>query len=283
VPPLLVVDGDSLGHRAYHAMPPIKGAGGQPVGLLLGFANMLLATYEVVQPRAVLVCLDARSPSYRHELLPGYQGQRPEFPDDLRSQLDTLPELAGAFGFHAAKEEPWEADDLLASAVEDEESRGGQALVFTSDRDSFQLVSAHTSVLMPGKPGDGPTRVGRDEVVERYGVEPGQVIDLIALRGDPSDNIPGAKGVGPKTAAELLRRYGSLEGVIAAAGELTPRQREAIGEHADELRSYRDVATMRRDVPLPDLADRPFDQASAAEWSFERGITGLAKRLSPAP
>jgi DNA polymerase-1 len=282
VTPLLVVDGDSLGHRAYHAMPPVKGSEGRPVGLLLGFANMLLATYAVVQPRAVLVCLDARSPSYRHELLPGYQGQRPEFAADLREQLDTLSELAEAFGFHAAKEEPWEADDLLASAVEDEEGRGGQALVLTSDRDSFQLVSDRTSILMPGKPGDGPTRVGRAEVVERYGVEPEQVVDLIALRGDPSDNIPGAKGVGPKTAAELLRKHGSLEGVIAAAMELTPRQRESIGSHAEELRSYRDVATMRRDVPLPALPDRAFDQERAAAWCLERGISGLAKRLSAA-
>ena len=280
--PLLVVDGDSLGHRAYHAMPPVKGSEGRPVGLLLGFANMLLATYAVVQPRAVLVCCDARSPSYRHELLPGYQGQRPEFAPDLREQLDTLPELAEAFGFHAAKEEPWEADDLLASAVSVEEAAGGSALVFTSDRDSFQLVSDRTSILMPGKPGDGPTRVGRAEVVERYGVEPDQVVDLIALRGDPSDNIPGAKGVGPKTASELLRRYGSLEGVIAAASELTPRQRESIGGHADELRSYREVATMRRDVALPALPDRPFDPERAAAWCLERGISGLAKRLSAA-
>jgi DNA polymerase I len=282
MPPLLVVDGDSLGHRAYHAMPPVKGANGRPVGLLLGFANMLLATHAVVAPRATVVCLDSRVPSYRHELLPGYQGQRPAFADDLSGQLDELEELSEAFGFYAVKQPPWEADDLLASAVAVEEARGGEAFVFTSDRDSFQLVSQRTSVLMPGKPGDGPTRVGPEEVQERYGVRPDQVVDLIALRGDPSDQIPGARGVGPKTAAELLRRFDTLEGILAHVTELTARQREAIAGHADDLRRYREVATMRNDVPLPALADRSLDPDGAAAFCRAFGITRLAERLAEA-
>jgi DNA polymerase-1 len=280
---LLVIDGDSLAHRAYHALPKsIRRAEKRPGNALVGFSNFLIRLWESEQPRAVFVGWDTLdSPTYRHELFEGYQGGR-EFDAELLEQLDLLPQLVEAFGFAAAKAAGYEADDFLASAVAAEEKRGGTALVATSDRDAFQLASERTTILQPTRGVSELARVGPDEVRERYGVDPEQVPDFIALRGDPSDKLPGAKGVGPKTASELLRRYGSLEGVIAAAAELTPRQRESIGEHADELRSYREVATMRRDVPLPALPDRPFDQERAVAWCLERGISGLAKRLSAA-
>ena len=277
--PLLVIDGDSLGHRAYHAMPSVEGAGGRPVGLLLGFANVLLSTLRATQPRAVIVCLDTRVPSYRHDLLPGYQGQRDPFADDLCEQLDRMPELAEAFGFAAAKVVPYEADDLLATAVTQEEARGGGALVVSSDRDTYQLVSDVTATLHP-RPRRELERVDRAGVRERYGIEPEQVPDLIALRGDPSDNIPGARGIGQKTAAELLRRHGDLEGVIAHAAELTPRQRLAIEGSADDLRRYLDVATMRRDVTMTIPGDASLDAESAAAWSREAGMLALARRLA---
>ena len=276
--PLLVIDGDSLGHRAYHAMPSVEGAGGRPVGLLLGFANVLLSMLRATQPRAVVVCLDTRVPSYRHDLLPAYQGQRDPFAEDLCEQLDRLPELAEAFGFAAAKVLPYEADDLLATAVTQEQARGGDALVVSSDRDTYQLVSDVTATLHP-RPRGELERVDRAGVRERYGIEPEQVPDLIALRGDPSDNIPGARGIGQKTAAELLRRHGDLEGVIAHAGELTPRQRLAIEGSADDLRRYLDVATMRRDVAMTIPSDASLDADSAAAWCTEAGMFALAKRL----
>jgi len=279
MPPLLVIDGDSLGHRAYHAMPHVEGAGGRPVGLLVGFANFLLATWRSTQPRAVIVCLDTRVPSYRHELLPGYQGQRDRFADDLCEQLDRMPEMTEAFGFAAAKVVPYEADDLLATAVTQEEARGGGALVVSSDRDTYQLVSDVTATLHLRPRGEFE-RVDRAGVRERYGIEPEQVPDLIALRGDPSDNIPGARGIGQKTAAELLRRYGDLEGVIAHADELSPRQRLAVEGSADELRRYVDVATMRRDVAMTIPDDASLAPDSAAEWCRAAGMLGLARRLT---
>jgi DNA polymerase-1 len=279
MPPLLVIDGDSLGHRAYHAMPHVEGAGGRPVGLLVGFANFLLATWRSTQPRAVIVCLDTRVPSYRHELLPGYQGQRDPFADDLCEQLDRMPEMTEAFGFAAAKVIPYEADDLLATAATQEEARGGGALVVSSDRDTYQLVSDVTATLHP-RPRGELERVDRAGVRERFGIKPEQVPDLIALRGDPSDNIPGARGIGQKTAAELLRRYGDLEAVIAHAAELTPRQRLAVEDSADELRRYLDVATMRRDVAMTIPDDASLAADSAAEWCREAGMLGLARRLT---
>jgi 5'-3' exonuclease len=279
VAPLLAIDGDSVGHRAYHAMPEVEGAGGRPVGLLVGFANVLLATWRATEPRAVLVCLDARTHSYRHELLPAYQGRRAPFAADLVEQLDRLPDLTEAFGFAAAKAEPYEADDLLATAVLQEEARGGGALVVSGDRDMYQLVSEATTVLHP-RPRGVLERVDRAGVRERYGIEPGQVTSLIALRGDPSDAIPGARGIGQKTAADLLRRYGDLEGVIAHAAELTPRQRLAVEEQAGDLRRYLAVATMRRDAPMAVPDDATLAPERAAAWCREAGMPGLAARLT---
>ena len=168
--PLLVIDGDSIGHRAYHAMPPVPDDEGRPSGLLLGVANVLVSTYDLVRPRTVLLALDSREKSYRHELLPAYQQQRPPFPSDLTEQLDALPELAEAFGFVAAKVSPFEADDLLASGVERELLTAGRAVVMTSDRDAYQLVSDRSSVLIPSKGGKPPERVDEAGVRERYGV-----------------------------------------------------------------------------------------------------------------
>lgn len=277
--PLLVIDGDSIGHRAYHAMPPVPDANGRPSGLLLGFANVLVATWDWVHPRAVLLALDSRERSYRHELLPGYQGQRPPFPSDLTEQLDALPELAAAFGFVAAKVSPFEADDLLASGVEQELKGGGSAVTMTSDRDAYQLVDERSSVLVPSRGGKPPELVGPEGVRERYGIEPSQVTDLIALRGDPSDAIPGARGIGAVTAAELLRRFDTLDGVIEHASELTPRQRDSVLGAADDLRSYREVATMRRDLPVPELPDADLDAGRAAAWAETRGLGALSSRL----
>jgi DNA polymerase-1 len=281
--PLLVIDGDSIGHRAYHAMPPVPDDQGRPSGLLLGVANVIVSTYDLVHPRQVLLALDSREKSYRHELLPGYQGQRPPFPADLTEQLDVLPELAEAFGFVAAKVSPFEADDLLASGVETELARGGTAVVMTSDRDAYQLVSDRSTVLVPSKGGKPPERVDEAGVRERYGVSASQVPELIALRGDPSDAIPGAKGIGSVSAADLLRRFGTLEGVIEHAAELTPRQRESVTSAADDLRAYLQVATMRRDIPVPELPDSELDGERAASWAETRGLGQLARRLRAQP
>ena len=227
----------------------------------------------------MLLALDSRERSYRHELLPGYQGQRPPFPSDLTEQLDALPELAAAFGFVAAKVSPFEADDLLASGVEHELKGGGSAVTMTSDRDAYQLVGERSSVLVPSRGGKPPELVGPEGVRERYGIEPSQVTDLIALRGDPSDAIPGARGIGAVTAAELLRRFDTLDGVIEHASELTPRQRESVLGAADDLRSYREVATMRRDLPVPELPDADLDAERAAAWAETRGLGALSSRL----
>ena len=264
--PLLVVDGDSLAHRAYHGLPKsIK------LNAVVGFTNMLVRLWESEEPRAVLVGWDTLTvPTYRHEALAEYQSGR-EFDDSLLQQLDMLPELVGAFGFAAAKAPGYEADDFLGAAVKSEDERGGRSLVVTSDRDLFQLASDTTTVITPVRGVSELARIGPDEVRERYGVEPKQVPDFIALRGDPSDRIPGAPGVGPKTAASLLKEYGSLEAALDAGR--FPNLRK-------ELELYRRIATLDASAPLPPLPDQTPTWAEASSLLESWGLGNLAGRIA---
>jgi DNA polymerase-1 len=222
------------------------------------------------QPRAVLVGWDTlTAPTYRHRAFPPYQSGR-QFDGELLDQLDVLPEFVKACGFACAKAPGYEADDFVASAAASEERHGGAAIVATGDRDAFQLASGSITILQPLRAGE-MARIGPVEVRERYGVEPEQVPDFIALRGDPSDKLPGAKGVGPKGAASFLRKYGTLEAALADG---------RFAAEAEQLRLYRRIATMDRSAPLPSLPDQTptWDVASrlAREWELDR----LADRLA---
>jgi exodeoxyribonuclease-3 len=268
--PLLVIDGDSFAHRSYHALPKtILRRGRKPAGAILGFANMLLRLYREEQPRAVLVAWDTLEvPTYRHEEFPAYQSGR-EFDDALLEQLDVLPEFVAVCGFQNAKAPGFEADDFLAAAAAKEEKRGGTVLVASGDRDTFQLASDRTTILYPVRAGE-MARVSPAEVRARYGVDPAQVPDFIALRGDPSDKVPGAPGVGVTGAATLLQRYGSLEAALTAG---------RFPAMAETLRLYRSIATMDKTAPLPSLRSQmpTWDKAAALarEWELQQ----LAGRL----
>jgi DNA polymerase-1 len=271
--PLLVVDGDSFTHRAYHALPKsMRRENGRPGNALIGFTDMLLRLVRAEDPRTVLVAWDTLdTPTYRHTALEAYQSGR-VFDDELLEQLDLLPDLVRSTGFAAAKEPGYEADDFLAAAAAAEEAAGGTALIATSDRDAFQLVTEHVTVLQPAR-GAPPNRVGPAQVRARYGVEPAQVPDFIALRGDPSDRIPGARGIGEKRAADLLAQYRSLDALLDAG---------RFASEADALRLYRRIATMDRAAPLPPLPDVTPDWSAAAGRARELGLPQLARRLEEA-
>jgi DNA polymerase-1 len=268
--PLLVIDGDSFAHRSYHALPKsIRRAGNKGGGAIVGFANFLIRLYDSERPRAVVVGWDTLgSPTYRQKLFPGYQGGR-EFDDELVEQLDILPQLVAACGFAYAKAAGYEADDFLAAAVAEEGRRSGTAIVASGDRDAFQLASERTTILQPIRAGE-MARIGPAEVRERYGVEPRQVPDFIALRGDPSDRLPGARGVGPKGAAALLRKYATLEDAFAD-GQLASQ--------AEALRLYRHIATMDAAAPLPPLDDQTPSWDNAAALARDWELNRLAARL----
>ena len=269
--PLLVVDGDSFAHRAYHGLPKsIRRSGNKGGGAILGFANFLLRLYTQEQPRAVLVGWDTLdAPTYRHRALETYQSGR-AFDDELLDQLDVLPQFVAACGFACAKAPGYEADDFLAAAVAQEERRGGTAIVASGDRDAFQLASDVTTILQPVRAGE-MARIGPAEVRERYGVEPKQVPDFIAIRGDTSDKIPGVPGVGPKGAASLLRRYGSLEAAL---------EQGSFAAQAEKLRLYRSIATMDASAPLPSLDDQTPTWSAAAALARRWELNQLADRLT---
>ena len=247
--PLLIINGDSFAHRAYHGLPKtIRRADGGGGGAIVGFANTLLRLHDSEQPRAVLVGWDTLDqPTYRHTAFPAYQSGR-QFDRELLDQLDLLPRFVRSCGFAAAKAAGYEADDFLAAAVAAEERRGGTALVASGDRDMYQLASARTTILAPVRGGE-MARIGPAEVLARYGVAPNQVPDFIALRGDPSDRLPGAKGVGEKGAATLLRSYGSLENALAAGRFPTQARRYGCSARSPRWmrrRRFRRCPTTRR-------------------------------------
>jgi 5'-3' exonuclease len=284
--PLLVVDGPSLLYRAFYALPQsITDPEGRPVNALLGVANLILQAVEREAPRAVVLCFGAEAAEYRVELYAPYHADRPPVPDGLVHQWEDVPAFFGAFGWQLQTHEQLEADDLLGSLATVESAAGGATLLFTGDRDMFQCVDDRTTVLFPaGRGARGPDSIGPDEVRRRYGVEPAQVPDFIALRGDPSDGLPGARGIGEKTARELLTTFGTLDALLAAAvgqpvrSGLRPRVAETLRTQADELRTYREIATLRHvDVPRP--PDGPTDGVAAAAAARERGMERLATRL----
>lgn len=280
-PPLLVVDTPSMLYRAFFALPKtITGSDGEPVNALLGAANLILREVEVHDPRAVVLCFGPDAATYRVELLDAYHADRPEMPDELAGQWAEARAFFSAFGWTIADHDSLEADDLLGTLARLEAEGGGRALILTGDRDMFQCATGSVGVLYvsTGTKG-GAELLGAAEVERRYGIPPALVPDFIALRGDPSDGIPGAKGVGEKTAAELLREHGSLEAVLDAALRISkPKLRTTLVDSADDLRSYKDIATLR-DAGLELPGDRATDRAGAAAAARERGMDGLAKRL----
>ena len=279
--PLLAVDTPSMLFRAFYALPKsIVGPDGNPVNALLGAANLIVREVEKYEPRAVVLCFGPDAASYRTELYPTYHADREEMPDELTPQWADSHGFFESFGWTVAVSGSLEADDLLGTYASREAEAGGRALLLTGDRDMYQCAGEQVTVLYVRTGNKGAEEVTPEEVRSRYGVDPEQVPDFIALRGDPSDGLPGAKGVGPKTAAELLRRHGNLEELLDnAIREPRPKLRGALIEGREELLAFKDIATLR-DTGVERPPDRPTDWAGAAEAARERGMNRLAERLS---
>ena len=278
--PLLVVDTPSMLYRAFFALPKsIEGTDGQPVNALLGTANLVLREVAEHAPRAVVLCFGAEAAHYRVELYSGYHADRPEMPEPLERQWQVSGEFFSAFGWRIEQHETLEADDLLGSLAETETAAGGTTLIMTGDRDMFQCVNESVTVLYPTKGVQGMEAIGPAGVRERYRIDPAQVPDFIALRGDPSDGIPGAKGIGEKTAADLLHKYGSLDEILEKALEQsTPRIRCALRDDREQILAYREMATLQ-DAEVDRSPDGPTDWAAAADAAERLGMNWLAERL----
>ncbi len=288
-PPLLIADVPWLLYRSYFALPKsITDGEGAPVNALLGTVNALLSCEELLAPeggvRAVVACMGAEQAAYRVALYPPYHAHRDPMPPELAAQWQKAPELLQSLGFVYANTDDLEADDLLYSYARTEVAGGGEALMLTADRDLFGAVTEGAQVLELLR-GGGLSRVGPAEVNKRYGVEPRQVPDFIALRGDPSDGLPGAPGIGAKTAAELLRAHDTLEQLLkdarspgGAGAELRPRTRGALLDNEAQLLAFKEIATLQ-EVKVKRPPDTATDHLAGAQAAEALGMRRLAERL----
>jgi DNA polymerase-1 len=262
---LFLVDGNNLAYRAFFALPEeLATTEGFPTNALLGFTNMLFKLLADYRPRGVAVAWDTR-PVHRHEQLETYKSERRPMPDLLREQFPHFRPIVEAFGYRNLEFEGWEADDVIATLATRAQEAGVKTTVVSTDRDAFQLVSDLVALMMTPR-GVSDVHVYTPERVEaRYGIRPDQIPDFIGLKGDNSDNIPGIPGIGDKTAGQLIAQYGSLEEVVAHADELSPARRKNISEHAEQARTSKQLATMRRDLDLD------FDPAAIVLAPPDRG------------
>jgi 5'-3' exonuclease len=292
---LLIADVPWLLYRSFFALPKsIVDAEGRPVNALLGTVNALLSLIDgrpaAAIPRGVVACMGAEQAAYRVRLYPAYHAHRDPMPPELAAQWEKAPALLAGLGWTVSTTEDLEADDVMFSFARAEQERGGRALLLTGDRDLYGAVSERVSLVELRKQSEH-AEIGPAEVLERYGVPPELVPDLIALRGDPSDGLPGAPGVGAKTAAELLRAHGSLEGVLLAAGAsggeaaavrastvMRPRIAAALRENAELLASFKEIATLQR-IEVKPPPDRATDFAGGGALARELGMKRLAERL----
>jgi len=269
-------------YRAYYALPrSIKGSDGQPVNALLGTANAVLAVCEEHSPRAVVLCDGAEAATYRVNAFPDYHAKREPMPDRLAHQFAIGPQLWKALAWTQVDGGELEADDLMAAYAAKEERALGTTLIMTGDRDLLQCANDSTTILLTRPGSKGTAALRAKEVTELLGVRPEQVPDLIALRGDPSDGIPGAPGIGAKGAVDLLQRHTTLEQVIANAAGEKPRTAAALSENAELLQMFKSIGT----VQLPRVravADRQTNFARGAKSAELLGMARLAARLREA-
>ena len=280
---LFLVDGNNLAYRAFFALPEeLQTTDGQPTNALLGFTNMLFKLLSDYRPRGVAVAWDTR-PVHRKEISEEYKADRRSMPDLLREQFPHFRPIVEAFGYRNLEFEGWEADDVIATLATQADEAGVKTCVVSTDRDAFQLVSENVCLMMTPR-GVADVQVYTPERVEaRYGIQPSQIPDFIGLKGDTSDNIPGIPGIGDKTAGQLVAQYGSLEEVVAHAGDLSPARSKAIAENAEQAVASKLLATMRRDLDLGvDSASfvlQPPDRSELKEIFRRFEFRGLLSRV----
>ena len=280
---LFLVDGNNLAYRAYFALPEeLATSEGFPTNALLGFTNMLFKLLSDYAPKGVAVAWDTR-PVHRTELAPEYKVDRRPMPDLLREQFPHFRPIVEAFGYRNLEFEGWEADDVIATLATRADEAGVKTCVVSTDRDAFQLCSENVCLMMTPR-GVADVHVYTPErVFARYGVTPEQVPDFIGLKGDTSDNIPGVPGIGDKTAGQLVAQYGSLEGVLERVDDLSPARSKNLREHAEQARASKELATMRRDLPLEcdpaELVLAPPDRSQLKEMFRHFEFRNLLQRV----
>ena len=284
---LYLVDGSGYIFRAYHALPPLtRKSDGLPVGAVQGFCNMLFKLLRDMKedaPTHLAVVFDHSEKTFRNALYPAYKAHRPPPPEDLIPQFELVREATRAFGVPSLQLPGYEADDIIAAYADKVGAAGGEVVIISSDKDLMQLVGERVSMLDTMK----NLLIGPDQVFEKWGVPPDKVVDVQALTGDPVDNVPGAPGIGIKTASLLINEYGDLDAVLARAGEVKQeKRRQTLIEFADQIRLSRQLVQLDRDTPLPepveDLAVREPDHPTLAAYLERMEFRSLARRVGEA-
>ncbi|HZK49689.1 MAG TPA: DNA polymerase I [Thermoleophilia bacterium] len=287
--PLFLIDGNNLAYRAFFALPEtISTSAGFPTNALYGFCSMMIKVLAEFAPEVVIVAWDSREKTFRHEDFEEYKAHRKPMPDLLREQWPHLRELSEAFGFVNLNVPGYEGDDILGTLARQGDAEGRQVVIVTGDRDALQLVTANVTVMSNTRGITDVKLYDPHAVEERFGVPPSLIPDLIGLKGDSSDNIPGVPGIGEKTAALLLQEYGSLEEVLAHAGEVkAPKRRELLLKHADDARMSKELARLDREVPIDihaaEVAPHHLDRARLAELLHRFEFSSLLDRLGSEP
>ena len=274
--PLILIDASGFIFRAFFGMPPLTRSDGTPVGAVYGFATMLIKLMGDYPEAPILVVFDVSRKSFRTEMYPEYKAHRPPPPPEMVPQFPLVREAVKAFGLSAVEIENYEADDLIASYTRAALEAGRTVEIVSSDKDLMQLIRPGVTIYDPMK----SKMIGEAEVAEKFGVTPDKVGDVLALMGDSSDNVPGAPGIGPKTAAELITTYGDLETLLARAGEIKqPKRREAIVNNAAIIRLSRQLVALDEQTPLPLPLDQitppQTDKTTLHDWLLCQGFRAL--------
>src|SRR4249920_409490 len=246
---LYLVDGSGYLFRAYHALPPMTRPDGTPINAVFGFCRMLVADLlDNPEIDHIAMILDAGSVTFRNQIYDKYKANRPDPPEDLIPQFPLIREAAKAFNVTVCELDGYEADDLIATYARLAVEAGGTCTIVSSDKDLMQLIRPGVEMMDPIK----KTKIGPEAVMEKFGVAPDKVVDVQALAGDSTDNVPGAPGIGVKTAAQLINEYGDLETLLKRAGEIKqPKRREALIANAALARTSRELVRLRDDMALP--------------------------------
>ena len=277
---LILIDGSGFIFRAFHALPPMTRPDGTPVNAVFGFTNMLAKLMKEHVGTHLAVIFDAGRVTFRNRLYDAYKAQRPPPPDELIPQFALVREATEAFGVPAIELPDWEADDLIAAYCVATTEAGGQVTIVSSDKDLMQLIRPGVEMLDPIK----QKPIGPAEVMEKFGVIPGKMVEVQALIGDATDNVPGVPGIGPKGAAQLINEFGDLETLLAAAPAMKPsKRRDMLIEHADKARISRELVLLREDTPLPQpvetLGLREPDRPKLLAWLTKQGFRSTIGRL----
>lgn len=281
---LILVDGNAIIHRAFHALPPLNNKEGQPTNAVYGFFSMLFKIIQDLKPEYLIVCFDKKAPTFRKQMYVGYQAKRPKMSEDLVPQIDLVHHALDAAKVIHFGIDGYEADDLIGTLSKQGVEKGLEVIIVSGDRDLLQLVNSHVLMLAPVTGITNMALFDENKIKEKYSLLPKQIIDFKALVGDASDNYPGVSGIGPKTASDLLNKYQNLENLYSRISELQPNLQEKLAQDAEQAALAKKLATILTDAPLSlnegDCLVSKIDLNGLKKEFEELNFNSLIKRLS---